>query len=140
MELADALEFAKTTRHGTLVTIRGNGRPQLSNISYTVSTDGLIRISITADRAKYRNLLREGWAALHVSGPGFGSYAVIEGQVTLSEVAAAADDAAVDELVDVYRSIAGEHGDWDDYRQAMVRDKRVVVRIAPDRAYGMLAN
>lgn len=138
MELADALEFAKTGRHGVLVTTRGNGRPQLSNISYGVSGDGLVRISITADRAKYRNLLREPWAALHITRPDFGGYAVIEGDVTLSDVAAAPDDAAVNELVDAYRTIVGEHEDWDDYRAAMVRDHRVVVRIAPTRAYGML--
>lgn len=138
MELADALEFAKTTRNGVLVTTRSNTRPQLSNISYAVGADGVIRISITADRAKYRNLLREPWAALHVTRADFYAYAVIEGDVTLSEVAAAPDDAAVDELVELYRTIAGEHGDWDDYRAAMVRDKRVVVRIVPTRAYGML--
>jgi PPOX class probable F420-dependent enzyme len=138
MELADALEFAKTIRHGVLVTTRSNTRPQLSNISYAVDGDGLIRISITADRAKYRNLVREPWAALHVTRDDFYAYAVIEGDVTLSEVAAAPDDDAVNELVDLYRSIVGEHEDWDDYRAAMVRDNRVVVRIAPTRAYGML--
>ena len=138
MELADAVDFARTTRHGVLVTTRGNGRPQLSNISFGVGEDGVIRISITADRAKYRNLIREPWAALHVTSSEFTAYAVIEGDVTLSEVAAEPDDAAVDELVAAYRVIAGEHPDWDDYRAAMVRDKRVVVRIAPTRAYGML--
>jgi PPOX class probable F420-dependent enzyme len=140
MDLADAIDFAKTTRHGVLVTTRGSGRPQLSNISYGVGADGLIRISITADRAKYRNLLREPWAALHTTRKDFTGYAVIEGDVSLSAVAAEPDDAAVDELVELYRTIAGEHPDWDDYRAAMVRDKRVVVRIQPDRAYGMLAS
>ena len=138
MDLSDALDFARTTRNGVLVTLRGNGRPQLSNISFTVDAEGVIRISITADRAKYTNLARQPWAALHVTRPDFYAYTVIEGDVTLSEVATAPDDAAVDELVDVYRSIVGEHEDWDEYRAAMVRDKRVVVRIAPTRAYGML--
>jgi PPOX class probable F420-dependent enzyme len=138
MELPEALDFARTTRNGVLVTTRGNGRPQLSNISYNVADDGLIRISITAERAKYRNLLREPWAALHVTREDFWAYAVIEGDVTLSEVAAAPDDAAVEELIALYRAIVGEHEDWDDYRAAMVRDQRVVVRIAPTRAYGML--
>ncbi|MCW2497095.1 PPOX class F420-dependent oxidoreductase [Jatrophihabitans sp.] len=138
MELTEAIDFARATRNGVLVTTRGNGRPQLSNISYSVSEDGLIRISITAERAKYRNLVREPWAALHVTRDDFWAYVVIEGDVTLSEVAAAPDDAAVEELVALYRSLAGEHEDWDDYRAAMVRDQRVVVRIAPTRAYGML--
>ena len=56
---------------------------------------------------------------------------MIDADVELSEVAAAPDDAAVDELVDVYRAIAGEHGDWDDYRAAMVEDRRLVVRLTP---------
>jgi PPOX class probable F420-dependent enzyme len=138
MELEDAIAFAQTTPHGVLVTTRGNGRPQLSNISFGVSTDGLIRISITADRAKYRNLVREPWAALHITSSEFTAYAVIEGDVTLSSIAGEVDDAAVDELVAMYRSIKGEHPDWDEYRAAMVQDRRVVVRIAPTRAYGML--
>ena len=138
MELADALDFARTTRHGVLVTTRGNGRPQLSNISYTVGPDGQIRISITASRAKYRNMLRDPWVAVQISSPDFWTYAVIEGDATLSEVAAAPDDAVVDELIEVYRLAAGEHPDWDDYRLAMVRDQRVIVRITPTRAYGLL--
>jgi PPOX class probable F420-dependent enzyme len=138
MDVAQALDFARTTHHGTLVTLRKNGRPQLSNISHGVSDDGLIRISITAERAKYRNLLREPWAALHITRADFYAYAVIEGDVTLSSVAATPDDAAVDELVALYRAIVGEHDDWDDYRAAMVRDQRVVVRLAPTHVYGML--
>ena len=53
-------------------------------------------------------------------------------------MAAEPHDAAVDELVEVYRSISGEHEDWDDYRAAMVRERRVVVRLTPTRAYGAL--
>ena len=67
MELSDAIAFARTTRQSVLTTIRRNGRPQLSNVLHTVGDDGLIRISITADRAKYKNLAREPWAALHVT-------------------------------------------------------------------------
>ena len=63
---------------------------------------------------------------------------MIEADVELSEVATAPDDAAVDELVEHYRAVAGEHDDWDDYRAAMVKDRRVVVRLTPTHAYGML--
>jgi hypothetical protein len=56
----------------------------------------------------------------------------------LSDVATKPDDPAVDELVDYYRLIAGEHPNWDDYRKAMVDDKRVMVRLRPTHAYGML--
>jgi len=138
MELADALTFARDHKQAVLTTIRANGRPQLSNIIYSVSDEGVIRISITADRAKYKNLAREPWAALHVNAGNHWSYAVIEGDVTLSGVAAEPTDDAVEELVELYRSVAGEHDDWDDYRATMVRDKRTVVRLTPSRAYGML--
>ena len=138
MELAPALDFARTTRKGVLVTLRSNGLPQLSNIMYAVGDDGTIRISITADRAKYKNLARNPWAALHVSREDFFAYAVFEGNAELSPVAADPNDATVDELVELYRSLMGEHGDWDEYRVAMVNDGRVVVRGRPTRVYGML--
>ena len=138
MELTQALDFARRQRRGVLTTIRKNGRPQLSNIAYWVYDDPLIRISITADRAKYHNLLREPWAALHVARDDFYAYAVIEGAASVSPVAAAPDDETVDELVELYRNVAGEHDDWNDYRRAMVQDRRAVIRITPERAYGML--
>ncbi|MFF0487417.1 PPOX class F420-dependent oxidoreductase [Nocardia sp. NPDC004068] len=138
MELDAALDFARAHRGSVLTTIRKNGRPQLSNVTHWVADDGLIRISITADRAKYANLRREPWAALHVTRPDFWAYAVIEGDVELSPVAASPDDATVEELVGYYRTLSGEHPDWDDYRRAMVADRRVMARIRPTRAYGML--
>ena len=122
-----------------LVTIRRNGRPQLSNVLHTVGDDGVIRVSVTADRAKYKNRAREPWAALHVTPDDFFAYAVIEGAVELSEVAARPDDAAVDELVEVDRALVGEHEDWDAYRKAMVAERRAVVRLRPTRADGMTA-
>jgi PPOX class probable F420-dependent enzyme len=138
MELGPALDFARTSRQSVLTTIRGNGRPQLSNVLHHVGDDGVIRISITADRAKYRNLAREPWAALHVTREDFFAYVVLEGDVELTAVAAAPDDATVDELVDVYRALVGEHEDWAAYRAAMVAERRVVVRLTPNRAYGMV--
>ena len=138
MELTKAIEFARTTKQSVLTTIRANGRPQLSNVLHLVGDDGVVRVSITADRAKYANLRREPWAALHVSRDDFYAYAVLEGDVSLTPVAAAPDDATVEELVALYRALVGEHDDWDDYRRAMVADRRVVVRLTPTRAYGML--
>ena len=138
MDLASALEFARQHRRGVLVSIKRDGRPQLSNIMYGVTDDGVVRISITADRAKYANLRRDPRGSLHVTQADFWAYVVLEGDVELSEVAAAPDDAAVEELVDLYRSLAGEHPDWDDYRRAMVEERRVVARLRPTHAYGML--
>jgi PPOX class probable F420-dependent enzyme len=138
MELDTALDFARTTSRSVLTTLRKNGRPQLSNVTHWTAPDGVIRISITADRAKYFNLRREPWAALHVTRDDFWAYAVLESDVELSPVAARPDDATVEELVAYYRAVRGEHADWDDYRRAMVADRRVVARLAPTRAYGML--
>jgi PPOX class probable F420-dependent enzyme len=138
MDLNQAVDFARVNAHSVLTTIRGNGRPQLSNVVHHVFDDGLIRISITADRAKYKNLRREPWAALHVTQSDFWAYAVIEGSVVLTPVATRADDATVDELVEYYRAVSGEHENWDEYRAAMVADRRVIVRLSPERAYGML--
>jgi PPOX class probable F420-dependent enzyme len=124
-------------RHqGVLTTLKRDGRPQLSNVSYVFDGE-VVRISVTADRAKTRNLQRDPRASFYVCAPGFRSYAVAEGVASLSPVAAAPDDAAVDELVEVYRAIAGEHPDWPEYRAAMVADQRLVVRIPVDRVYGM---
>ena len=138
MELEKALTFARDHRQAVLTTIRSNGRPQLSNVLYVIFDDGLIRISITTDRAKYRNLTREPWAALHISRQDFFAYVVLEGEVELSPVATRPDDATADELVEYYRAGSGEHEDWDAYRQSMVDDHRVMVRLTPTRAYGML--
>jgi PPOX class probable F420-dependent enzyme len=138
MELDDALAFARDHRQAVLVTLRANGRPQLSNVFHNLGEDGLIRISITADRAKYHNLRRTPWAAVHLTREDFFAYAVIEGDAELTPVAAAPDDATVDELVAYYRAANGEHDDWATYRQTMVDDRRVILRITPRHAYGML--
>lgn len=138
MDIDEALAAARARHQSVLTTMRRDGRPQLSNVLHGVGDDGLIRVSTTADRAKYANLRRRPWAALHVDGESFWSYAVLEGDVTLSEVAADPHDATVDELVELYRALQGEHDDWDDYRAAMVRDRRVAVRISPTYAYGAL--
>lgn len=138
MELREALAFIRSHTRGVLVTQKRDGRPQLSNIAYAVGVDGLIRISVTADRAKYRNLQRTPLASLHVTRDDFYAYVVIEADVELSQVATAPDDEAVEELVEQYQDIAGEHEDWEAFRQAMVRDRRLVVRLQPTRAYGML--
>jgi PPOX class probable F420-dependent enzyme len=138
MELAEALQFARTTREGVLITMRSNGRPQLSNVLQHCADDGVIRVSVTGDRAKYINLAREPWAAMHVTRADFFAYAVLEGAVELTPVALTPDDAVVDELVELYRALAGEHENWESYRQAMVAERRAVIRLIPSRAYGML--
>ncbi len=84
------------------------------------------------------NLTRDPRASLHVTQDDFWAYVVIEGDADLAPAATSPDDATVDELVAVYRAMAGEHPDWDDYRRTMVADRRTVVRLHPTHAYGML--
>lgn len=138
MELADALAFVRDHRHGVLITTKADGRPQSSNIAYTVDDADRIRISVTDDRAKTKNLRRDPRASVHVNRDDFWAYAVIEADVELLPVAADPHDATVDALVDYYRAVAGEHDDWDAYRQAMVDDRRLLLVLTPTRAYGML--
>jgi PPOX class probable F420-dependent enzyme len=120
-----------------LTTIRRDGRPQSSNVIFHLGDEGIIRVSITDGRAKTANLRRDPRGAMHVTSDDFWSYVVIDGTAELTPVAAAPDDATVDELVELYRSMAGEHDDWDDYRRAMVNDRRLVLRLHPTSAYGM---
>jgi PPOX class probable F420-dependent enzyme len=138
MDIERGIQAARDRNQSVLTTLKRDGRPQLSNVLHAVGKDGLVRVSTTADRAKYANLRRTPWAALHVNGSDFWSYAVLEGDVELSEVAADPQDAAVEELVELYRALNGEHDDWDDYRASMVADRRVVVRLRPTHAYGAL--
>ena len=137
MEISEALEFIRQRHQGVLATLRGDGRPQLSNITYAVD-DGVITVSITDSRAKTRNLRRDARASLHVTRSDFWAYCVLDCDAELMPVAADPNDATVDALVDYYREANGEHPDWDDYRQAMVTDQRLALRLRPTHAYGML--
>lgn len=137
MDLDHALSFARARHQGVLTTQKRDGRPQLSNIAYVVGDDGAVRISVTDGRAKTANLRRDPRASLHVTSDDFWAYVVIEATAELSPVAASPDDATVDALVAYYRSVSGEHDDWDEYRRAMVADGRLVVTLRPERAYGM---
>ena len=138
MELDDAIAFARTTHRSVLATIGANGKPQLSNVFHHVFDDGGFRISITADRVKYRNLVREPWAALHVTADDFFAYVVLEADVELTPIVTTPDDPTVLEHVDHYRAVVGEHENWDAYRAGLVAERRTLVRLRPTRAYGML--
>jgi PPOX class probable F420-dependent enzyme len=132
------LELLGARGTATLATIKKDGRPQLSVIGYAFDpADQVIRISITDDRAKTRNLRRDPRATLMVQTEKY-KFAVYDGDAELTPVAEAPDDATVDELVELYRAASGkEHPDWDEYRAAMVADKRLVLRIRVTHAYGM---
>lgn len=122
----------------TLATIKKDGRPQLSVVGYAFdAAEQVIRVSLTDGRAKTHNIRRDPRVSLMLH-PETHKYAVYEGDAELSPVAQAPDDAAVEELIEVYRAVSGgEHPDWDEYRAAMVSDKRLVLRIRVTHAYGM---
>ncbi|MEH3143463.1 MAG: PPOX class F420-dependent oxidoreductase [Mycobacterium kyogaense] len=123
---------------GVLATLKRDGRPQLSNVSYHFDSRTLtISVSITEPRAKTRNLRRDPRAAIHVSSDDGWAYAVAEGDAVLTPPAANPNDDTVAGLVELYREIAGEHPDWDDYRRAMVDDRRVLMRLPIGHLYGM---
>ena len=123
---------------GVLATIKRDGRAQLSNVSYNFDARNLtIAVSITEPRAKTRNLRRDPRAAIHVSSDDGWAYAVAEGDAVLTPPAANPHDDTVEGLVDLYRKLAGEHPDWDDYRRAMVDDRRVLMTLPISHVYGM---
>lgn len=138
MELSDALAYVRERKQGVLTTLKRDGRPQLSNIIYLVADDDTIQISVTDGRAKTNNLRRDPRAGLYVTSDDFWSYCVIEGDATMTPPAAATDDDTVEAMVEWYRTMSGEHPDWDEYRQAMVDDRRLLLTITPTHAYGML--
>jgi uncharacterized protein len=123
---------------GVLATIKGDGRPQLSNVSYYFDRQAaVLQVSITEPRAKTRNLRRDPRASILVSSDDGWSYAVAEGTAILTPAAMTPHDDTVEALIALYRNIAGEHPDWDDYRRAMVTDRRVVLTLPVSHVYGM---
>lgn len=125
---------------GTVATIKKDGRPQLSDVSYTAAP-GLVRFSTRSALAKVHNLRRDPRVSIKVTAPDGWGYAVAEGTAELSATSRQLDDPTVEELVEVYRLISGqEHPDWDDYRRAMVADGRLVVRIHVERLYGYVTS
>ena len=135
----DALLKLLSDHHvGVLVTLKRDGRPQLSNVNHAYYPDErMLRVSITDDRAKTRNLRRDPRASYHVTSPDQWAYTVAEGVAELSPIAQDPHDETVEELVRLYRDVLGEHSDWDDFRAAMVRDRRLVLRLRVQRAYGI---
>lgn len=137
MDTAALHQLVASKKQGVLVTLKRDGRPQLSNVSYHLGDDDVVRISVTAGRAKTANLQRDPRASLHVTRDDFYAYAVVEGTAGLLPPAAQPDDATADALVEYYRAVAGEHDDWDEYRAAMVADRRLLVELPVERLYGM---
>jgi PPOX class probable F420-dependent enzyme len=132
----EALALVAVHRLGVLVTLRGNGRPQTSNVVYAVR-DRQILISLTENRAKTRNLRRDPRATLHVSTGDMSAWAAVEATAELSPVTVEPGDATGRALAELYRDIAGdEHPDWDEYYRAMVDERRLLLTLTVAHGYG----
>jgi PPOX class probable F420-dependent enzyme len=130
MDLEQAREFLRANHRAVLATTRADGRPQLSPVTCGVDDAGLVIISTRETAVKTRNLRRNPAASLCVFTDGFfGQWVQVDGT---AEIISLPD--AMDLLIDYYRRISGEHPDWADYRAAMIRERRCVVRITITRA------
>ena len=130
MEIAEALEFIRTNSQAVLATTRRDGRPQLSPVNVVVNEAGQVVLSSRATAIKVKNLRRDPHAAVCVTTTAFyGDWCQVEGSVIVVDL-----PEAMDGLVDYYRSASGEHPDWDEYRAAMVSERRVLVVIDVERA------
>jgi len=130
MNLDDARQFVRGSSNAVLATLRKDGTPQMSPINVAVDKGGRFVISSRETAYKVKNLRREPRAWLCVLPDGFyGQWVFVEGTVEIQSL-----PDAMEPLVDYYRRLSGEHPDWDDYRAAMVRDQRCVIRIAATRA------
>ncbi|VEG16450.1 PPOX class probable F420-dependent enzyme [Mycolicibacterium phlei] len=125
------------SRIGVLATIKSTGLPQLSPVTPFYDRDqGVIYVSMTDGRAKTVNLRRDPRAALEVTSSDGWAWATAEGDVTLTGPGADPHGPEVEALIDYYRSAAGEHPDWEEYRSIMVSDRRVLMALKVKRVYG----
>jgi PPOX class probable F420-dependent enzyme len=125
----DVREFMRVHHHGVLATTRRDGQPQMSPILVGIDEDGAMIISTSERAVKTTNIRRTGWASVCAFEDAFiGRWVQAEGPATVESM-----PEAVEALVRYYRLVAGEHPDWDDYRAAMERDRRVLLRIQIDR-------
>jgi PPOX class probable F420-dependent enzyme len=130
MQLERAREFIRSNHRAVLATRRSDGLPQLSPVTIGVADDGRVVISTREAAMKTKNLAKDPRASLCVMNDGFyGEWVQAEGTAEIIHL-----PEAMEMLVDYYRGISGEHPDWDDYREAMRRDQRVIVAITLTRA------
>jgi PPOX class probable F420-dependent enzyme len=130
MDVEEARQFVREQHNAILATRRRDGRPQLSPVTCSVDADGYVVISTRETAIKVKNVRRDPRVSLCVIADGFyGKWVQIDGHAEIVSL-----PGAMQGLVDYYRSLRGEHPDWDDYRAAMERDQRLLLRVAIERA------
>jgi PPOX class probable F420-dependent enzyme len=130
VDLDEARSYLRTNHHAVLATMRRDGTPQMSPVACAVDAAGDVVVSSRETAVKTKNVRRDPRCWLCVFPDSFfGGFVQVEGAVTVVSL-----PEALDGLVDYYRAIAGEHPDWDDYRTAMEKEQRVLIRLSLTRA------
>ena len=125
----ELLEFIRTRHHAIVITVRGDGRPQASPVTCGVDDEGRIVIATYPERAKTRNARRDPRVSvLFLSDDFGGAWVQVDGTGEVLDV-----PDAVEPLVDYFRAISGEHPDWAEYREAMLKQGKSLLRVTPDR-------
>ena len=131
MNVEEARDFIARNHRGVLATIKRDGRPQLSNVSYALDQDGRIKISVTRDRAKTRNLQRDPRASLAIQSDNWYQYLVVEATAELEDGPGTPAD-----LRRVYQMIAGKpHPNWAEFDEAMQSERRLILALTIERMY-----
>jgi PPOX class probable F420-dependent enzyme len=134
VDRAGMIEFARPRHHAILITSRADGTPQASPVTCGVDGEGRVVISTYPERAKAANARRAGTASVVVLSDDFGGpWIQIDGDAQVLDM-----PEALEPLVEYYRSISGEHPDWDDYRAAMRRQGKSLIVVTP-RRWGPIA-
>ena len=130
MDVERAREFVRENSNTVLATFRRDGRPQLSPVNTAIDDGGFAVISSRETAVKVKNIRRDPRVSLCVISETFyGNWVQLDGTAEIVSL-----PAAMEGLVDYYRRLAGEHPDWDDYRAAMQREQRVLVKVTIERA------
>ena len=130
MDIERAREFARRNHRAVLATRTGSGGIQQSPVLVTVDGDGRFCVSSRETAYKTKNLRRDPRAQLLLISDGFfGDWYVVEGAVEVLSL-----PEATEPLVEYYRAASGEHPDWDEYRQSLVDQQRVIIRLTAERA------
>jgi PPOX class probable F420-dependent enzyme len=125
----ELLDFIRPRHHAILLTTRADGRPQGSPLTCGVDDSGRIVVSTYPERAKTKNAKRDERVSVIVLSDNWNdAWVQVDGTAEVLDV-----PESVEPLVEYFRNISGEHPDWDEYRQAMVRQGKSIIRITPER-------
>jgi len=138
MKMSDVAEFLRNNHDAVLTTFRRNGAAQMSIVTVGTLEDS-VAFTTTGERAKLRNLIRNSRCSILVSGPSWRPYLVLEGYAQIISQTNHDKELWLQILRKIYTSASEQnHPDWDDYDEAMIRDKRVGVKIVAEKLYGTL--